>query len=325
MQAAEQVLVVHQVVRVRVVLPEDLGAKQEQVEAHGIGHQLGHLVDRLVLDLEGRHLAQDLEQDQQQRGSGAERRGDEPRCQDGAVPVRATRHAVVQERRHGMDAHGHRDGEDDQRYHDLLVVGDPVIRAVHQVARHDQVDGEIDVQHDGVPRHDRTRHVHVPNAREDVPEAVRTPHVHQDEEQAHHDRRDGEHLAEQRDFLDRLPVVDVGRDHQQHRGRGDADEEGEVADVEAPRHRIAHVRADQAALVLVRVREERLDDAGDQEKQPRVVHLVPAEERHARGARHEVARLPNEAHDVRLTARSSRRISAACSVLPSGCTRACSR
>ena len=43
-----------------------------------------------------------------------------------------------------------------------------------------------------------------------------------------------------------LPVVDVGGDDEQHRRRGDADEEREVADVEGPRHLVAHVGGDEA-------------------------------------------------------------------------------
>ena len=52
MQTLEKVSDRGQVDRCRVVLLEKLGAEQEQVEEHRIGHQFGDLPDGLVLDLE---------------------------------------------------------------------------------------------------------------------------------------------------------------------------------------------------------------------------------------------------------------------------------
>ena len=45
-------------------------------------------------------------------------------------------------------------------------------------------------------------------------------------------------------------VEQVGRDDQQHGGRGDAHQEGEVGDVEAPGHLVAHAGDDQAVAQL---------------------------------------------------------------------------
>ena len=96
----------------------------------------------------------------------------------------------------------------------------------------------------------------MPNFGDQVPEPVGPPDVHGDEEQAHDHRGDGQHLAEHHDLLDRLPVVDVGGDDEQDRGRGHADEEGEVGDVEPPGNLVPHRGDDQAVLQLVEVREE---------------------------------------------------------------------
>ena len=70
---------------------ERFGAVQEQVEEHGIGHQLGDLPDGGILDLEPREPPQHLQHDQQNRRTGAEGRRQELRRQNRAVPVRAAR------------------------------------------------------------------------------------------------------------------------------------------------------------------------------------------------------------------------------------------
>ena len=69
---------------------------------------------------------------------------------------------------------------------------------------------------------------------EQVEGAPGLPEVHHDEPEAHRDGGDGEELAEDRHLAERLEVVQVvGQDHHHRRG-GDADEEGELRDVEAP-------------------------------------------------------------------------------------------
>ncbi len=85
----------------------------------------------------------------------------------------------------------------------------------------------------------------------ELPDPVRTADIDEDKEHGHDDGAHREEFAEDGDLLDRLPVVDVGRDDEHHRGRGDADEEGEVADVEGPGDLVAHVGRDEPVLKLV--------------------------------------------------------------------------
>ena len=61
--AGEEVLQMDEVLGRRVVLLEDLGAEQEEVEEHRVGHELGDLPDRLVLDRDLGRPLQDLEED----------------------------------------------------------------------------------------------------------------------------------------------------------------------------------------------------------------------------------------------------------------------
>ena len=100
------------------------------------------------------NAAQQLEHDQQDRGTGAERRRQELRRQDRGVPVGTRRQAVVQERGHGVDADRHRDRQQHERDDEALVVVPAVEGAVQDVGDDDEVHEEVEVQHDHVPRQD---------------------------------------------------------------------------------------------------------------------------------------------------------------------------
>ena len=84
-----------------------------------------------------------------------------------------------------------------------------------------------------------------------MPEAVGPAEVHRHEGQAHEDGRHGEQFAEDDQVVQLLVVVDVDRDHHHHRRRGDADQEGEVGDVDAPGDLVAHAGDDQAVGELL--------------------------------------------------------------------------
>ena len=67
------------------------------------------------------------------------------------------------------------------------------------------------------------------------------------------------------------PVIDVGGDHQHDRRRGDAHQEGEVADVEAPGDLVPHVGDDEAVAQLPGVGEDAQGDEEQEEADPGVV------------------------------------------------------
>jgi hypothetical protein len=71
--------------------------------------------------------------------------------EDRGVPEGPGREAVVEERRHGMNAHGPGDGEDDERPDDrhLVLLADG--EAVEHVERDDRVDRQVPVQDHHVP------------------------------------------------------------------------------------------------------------------------------------------------------------------------------
>ena len=238
--ALEPVFGVEQVLGVGVILLERFGAVQEEVHEHRVRHQLRDLPDGLVLDLETRHVPQQLQDEQQDRGARAERRGQELGRQDRGVPVRTRRETVVEERRHRVDADRHRNRQQDEGNHESLRVRTFREGAKQDVRDDDEVHQEVHVQHDHVPRQDGSREVQPAERRHHVPQAVRTADVDHDEEHAHRDRAQGQQLTDDHDLADRFPVVHVGGDHEHDGGGGDADQEREVADVEAPTHLVAH-------------------------------------------------------------------------------------
>ena len=224
--------------------------------------------------------------------------------------------SVVEERRHRVDGNGRRDGEQEQRRRERLVRLPLVVQVVQDVDGDGQVEHEVDVQHHDVPRQHRLRKIQDPDLGDEVPEPVGPPDVHGDEEQAHHHGGDGEHLPKHRDLLDRLPVVDVGGDDQEHRRGRHADQEGEVGDVEPPRHLVPHRGDDQAVLHLVDVREGPDPDEDQQAGDPGVVRAAPLGDQGQRP----LEKPPDHFHRHvgRLRSRRSSRTSAACSGLPSG-------
>ena len=254
---------------------ERLGPVQEQVQEHGVGHQFGDLPDGSVLNLEGRETPQQLQHYQQNGRARAECRRQELRRQDGAVPVGPRRQSVVEKRGHGVNPHRHRHAQQHQRNNQPLDVGLAVKRAVQNVRSHGQVHREIQVQHQHVPRQNAAREVQKPERRYQVPETVGPPDIHQHEHQAHGDGADGQQLAVNHDLANGLPVVNVCRDHQHHRGRGHSHQEREVADIEAPAYLVAHSGHAQAEAHLPGVRQGAGDDQRPQERNPPPVRPVP--------------------------------------------------
>ena len=107
-----------------------------------------------------------------------------------------------------------------------------------------------------------------------MPEAVGPTQVHHYERQTHQNRRDGQQLAEDDEVVELLIFVEVNRDDEHDRRRRDADEEGEVRDVNAPRDLVRHVRGDKAVDELLRVGVEAHEAEGEEQAGPSVVAPV---------------------------------------------------
>lgn len=94
----------------------------------------------------------------------------------------------------------------------------------------DGVEDQITQQHRSIPEHDGIRR----GMQEHVQHALRLPHVHHDEQHAHDDCADGEEFPEDDHPLERLVVVEIGRQNQHDRTGGHPDQIRELRDVKAP-------------------------------------------------------------------------------------------
>ena len=247
---------------------EDFQQVEEHVDAHGIGDDGRQGLDGVAAGIEAGEAAHDEDQQQQDGGTGAERRGQEAGGHDGGQPVMAAGDAGVQEGGHGVDGEGPQDREVDQgldplgRFHVMALgfQGDPA---------DDGVEGQVADEHDHVIEHDRIgrgmqQHVH---------HALGLAQVHHDEEGAHDHGRDGHEFTEDDHALELLVVVEVGGQHQHDGGSGHTHKIGELRDVEAPRDIAAHAGDGEAFLQLLQVDQAATGDDCEQEEQPQVVGL----------------------------------------------------
>ena len=111
-----------------------------------------------------------------------------------------------------------------------------------------------------------------------MPDPERLPHVHEDEQDAHGDRRNGEQFSEEHDFLDRLEIVQVGGHDEQDGGGSHAHQEGEVRDVQAPGDLVPHGGRDQTPVQLVDICAQSQEHEEGQERHPEIIRAVPDED-----------------------------------------------
>jgi hypothetical protein len=167
--------------------------------------------------------------------TGGEGRSQKARRQDGGQPETPARQAAVQKAVTVWMPDRPGDGQVDQRFQPPLVVGAVALGFQHVPADHD-VQEQVAVEHDHVPeQHGVGRRV-----KNHVEHAHGLPEVHQDEEQAHGDRRDGQKFAQDGDPAEGLVVVQVVGQHHHHAPGGHTDQKGELGDVESPGHVPAH-------------------------------------------------------------------------------------
>ncbi len=173
-----------------------------------------------------------------------------------------------------MDGDRRRNGDQQQRGGEVFVGLPLVVEVVEDVDRDHQVENQINVEDHHVPRKQRPGPIEDAEFGDEMPEAVGTADIHGHEQQAHADGRYGQQLAENGDLLDRFPVVDVRRNDQQHRRRRNADQEGEIGDVEAPGNLVPHGGHAQTVLQLVDVSDGADGHQGKQGEHPRVIGLA---------------------------------------------------
>ena len=254
---------VHVAGDVRVRGGEQFEQEEEHVHGHGVGHDLGQGLDGLFAHVVVGHLAHEQGHQQQDGRSGAEGRGQEAGGQDGGQPVVPAREALVQEGRHRMDG----EGPDDGGVHEGL---DPLGR-LHVVAlmlqadpADDDVQQQVAVEHDHVPEQNGVGR----GIAQHVEHAHGLAQVHHDEAEAHDDRGDGLELGQDDHLLEVFVMMEVVGQHDHHAGSGDADQVGELGDVEAPGHIPAQAGDGQAHVELPHVHGAADAHDGQEDTQP---------------------------------------------------------
>ena len=174
-----------------------------------------------------------------------------------------------------MDAHRPGDGEQNKRNDKLLCRFLAEVGLDQNIERNDGVQHQIAVQNDHIPGQKRIGKGEDSDDGDNVPEPVGSAQVGQNKHQGHDDRRCGQQLPQNDNFLNRIEVIDVRRYHEKHGGGGDADQIGKVADIKAPGDLVFHVRYDQPRIQLFRVEGDPHTDDGQQESAPEVVRRRP--------------------------------------------------
>ena len=182
--------------------------------------------------------------------AGPEQKADrqEPGREDRRVPERPRFQPVIEEGRHRMDAHGPGDGDQDEGDHEFLVRFFSIVELHEHVDGNEYVEDQVPVKDEHVPGEEGPGETEPSDIRDEVPEPVRPAQVDEDEQEGHDNGRCRPQLSKDHDLLDRLEVVHVcGYDEEDGRCRH-PDKVGEIGDIHAPRHLVAHVRHDQPLI-----------------------------------------------------------------------------
>ena len=148
--------------------------------------------------------------------------------------------------------------------------------AEEDVERDGDVEHQVPVQHDHVPRQHRVGPVEQPDDRRQAPPFPWIPRaVGHHETEAHDQGGYRDPLRDEHRPAEVDVVQDVGRQHQDHRRGRHPHQEGHVGDVEAPAHVIVHPRDDEPVIGLVEVGVAADQHDRRQAAHPEMVAAVP--------------------------------------------------
>jgi len=87
-----------------------------------------------------------------------------------------------------------------------------------------------------------------------VHHAGRLAEIDENKKDTHKDGRNGQKLAQNGDFAERLVVVQIVRQHQHDRRGGNTNQKSKLGDVQTPGNVAAHARNAQAVIQLAQVK-----------------------------------------------------------------------
>jgi len=172
---------------------EQLANQQKQIDQQGHLHDPPQRQQGVVADVVRSVPPHNLQRQDDERGTGRKRAGQETGRDDRRIPKRTAAQADVQEGRDRVNAHRPGDRHKHERHVKHGRRLPPAIGAVNQVPADVQIQQQIAVQRNHVPGEHRHGKV---EPQEQVHEAVRTPQVHGHKQEAHQDHRNGQQFAE---------------------------------------------------------------------------------------------------------------------------------
>ena len=269
-QAEEQVLQGVLVARnLGVEADEELETDKEHVGDGRIDDDGHHLVDGLFARVEVGHPLEDQGHDHDQCRTGGKGRGEEARGNDGGQPEMPAGQTAVQHGGDGVDRDGKRNGQVDKEIDPFRrVYLLPLGGEDHPAAQH--VEQQIAPEHAHIPE----QHGIGCRVKEHVEAAQRLTEVGHDEHHTHQQRGNGEEFPEDRNPPERLIIVNVIGQYEHHPSRRDADQEGELGDVEPPGDIATHAGERQTGEVLPQVADHRDGDKKAEKGKPHPVVVV---------------------------------------------------
>src|SRR5436190_3223902 len=101
-----------------------------------------------------------------------------------------------------------------------------------------------------------------------VPETIRPAQIHRHESEAHENRCHRQQFAENDQVVQFLVVVNINRYDEHRCGRGDADDESEIGNIDSPRNLVAHSRRNQAMSELPAIGVQAKKHEGEEPARP---------------------------------------------------------
>jgi len=171
-----------------------------------------------------------------------------------------------------MDADGPGDRKVDERL-DPVGIGHPFAFRLEHVPADQNVEEEVAVQDDHVPKQDRVGG----RVEEHIQEAHGFPEIDDDEQEAHGHRGHRQKFTQDGDASEDLDVVQIiGQDHHDSRG-GHTDKEGKLGDVDSPGDVPAHTGDGEAFVQLHQIGGEAQPDEHHQSQEKAVIFLTSSE------------------------------------------------
>src|SRR5208337_2485612 len=167
---------------------------------------------------------------------------------DGGEPVAPAGQAGIKKGGYRVDADRPGNGDVDEEL-DPSGRGHVMAFAFQHVPADQDIEQEIAVQDEDIPKHDRVGS----GVLEDVEHPVRPPHVHHHEGDTHDYRGHRQEFPQDGDPAEGLVVVQVVRENHHDRGGRHSDQIGKLGDVKAPGDVPAHAGDAQAGGELFQI------------------------------------------------------------------------